>query len=168
MERQAAGHADDAGTVGQFQDFADGGEFILAARSASFQVVIKQVSISTSPVPTGLANVRSHAVVGHVLAKVHCFLRNSGGADSTATALQQVGLLCRASFAGVGVAGSTTNWPWPCVEAAQQEDEINIRLRPLQNLYRQSYNFGFCIGVCINTVLTPQKPWPFPSPVKRH
>ncbi|MBO1925943.1 hypothetical protein J4711_15050, partial [Staphylococcus epidermidis] len=51
---QAAGHADDAGTVGQFQDFADGGEFILAARSASFQVVIKQVSISTSPVPTGL------------------------------------------------------------------------------------------------------------------
>lgn len=81
-------------------------EFILAARSASFQVVIKQVSISTSPVPTGLANVRSHAVVGHVLAKVHCFLRNSGGADSTATALQQVGLLCRASFAGVGVAGN--------------------------------------------------------------
>ena len=84
-------------------------------------------------------------------------MRNSGGAGSAAAVHQHVDLLCRATLACVGLAGNRDKVAVAlCRGQPDDMDRFNIRLRPLQYLYRQSYNLGFCIGVRINTVCSFQ------------
>jgi hypothetical protein len=51
-----------------------------------------------------------------------------------------------------------------CGGRPREVDGLNIRLRPFQYLYRQSHNYGFCIGIRFNTVRCTS---PCPSPLSR-